>query len=70
MTAMKEQAVQIIDRLPDERMPQIIIILENLASLTGTGRPKKGKMKNLLAAAGKIDIDGEAVEELRRESII
>ncbi len=70
MTQMKEKAVELIERIPDEKMFYVINFLQNLEE-TSSNRPadKKQEMEvlqNVLKFSGRIPEDFDADKELRK----
>ncbi len=58
-----------IDQLPEETVYLFIQLMDRMSGDTG-GAGKGKKLDRFFEAAGKIDIDGDAVERLRGESVI
>ncbi|MBR0149082.1 MAG: hypothetical protein IJM23_07790 [Lachnospiraceae bacterium] len=67
MTQMKEQAVKMIHDIPDDKMIFVLGILQDLAALTEEHQTED---EDFFSLAGNIDIDAEAVEELRAVSMV
>ena len=70
MTELKEQAISLICGMPDENMTYILGILKNVEALTAQERGPDKKMANFFAAAGKVQIDSDAIDKLRHESMV
>lgn len=69
MTQMKERAVELIERIPDEKMFYVINILQNLEEMS-SNRPadKKQEMEvlqNVLKFSGRLPEDFDADKELQ-----
>ena len=69
MTQMKERAVELIERIPDEKMFYVINILQNLEEMS-SNRPadKKQAMEapqNVLMFSGRLPEDFDADKELQ-----
>ena len=69
MTQMKERAVELIERIPDEKMFYVINILQNLEEMS-SNRPadKKQAMEarqNVLKFSGRLPEDFDADKELQ-----
>ena len=67
MTQMKEQAVKMIYDIPDDKMIFVLGILQDLTALT---EERRAEGEDFFSIAGNIDIDAEAVEELRMASMV
>lgn len=70
MTQLKELAVELIERIPDEKMIYVINFLQNLEE-TSSNRPADKKqameaLKNVLKFSGRIPEDFDADKELRK----
>ena len=69
MTQMKERAVELIERIPDEKMFYVINILQNLEEMS-SNRPADKKqameaLKNVLKFSGRIPEDIDPDKELQ-----
>ena len=62
MTQIKQQAIDIIQRMPDKSMVFVVRMLSDIEANPGIQKPNK-PMENFFAAAGKINIDKDAVEK-------
>lgn len=77
MTQMKERAVELIERIPDEKMFYVINILQNLEEMS-SNRPADKKqameaLQNVLKFSGRLPEDFDADKELqeaREESMV
>ena len=68
MTQMKERAVELIERIPDEKMFYVINILQNLEEMS-SNRPADKKqameaLQNILTFSGRLPADFDADKEL------
>lgn len=68
MTQMKERAVELIERIPDEKMFYVINILQNLEEMS-SNRPADKKqameaLQNILKFSGRLPADFDADKEL------
>ena len=66
----KERAIDIILRIPDESMNHVIGILRNVEALTVDADHRLHKMERFFSAANNIQIDSNAIDSLRGESMI
>ena len=69
MTQMKERAVELIERIPDEKMFYVINILQNLEEMS-SNRPADKKqameaLQNVLKFSGRLPGDFDADKELQ-----
>ena len=69
MTQMKERAVELIERIPDEKMFYVINILQNLEEMS-SNRPADKKqameeLQNVLKFRGRLPEDFDADKELQ-----
>lgn len=69
MTQMKERAVELIERIPDEKMFYVINILQNLEEMS-SNRPADKKqameaLQNVLKFSGRLPKDFDADKELQ-----
>ena len=69
MTQMKERAVELIERIPDEKMFYVINILQNLEEMS-SNRPADKKqameaLQNVLKVSGRLPEDFDADKELQ-----
>ena len=69
MTQMKERAVELIERIPDEKMFYVINILQNLEEMS-SNRPADKKqamaaLQNVLKFSRKLPEDFDADKELQ-----
>ena len=69
MTQMKERAVELIERIPDEKMFYVINILQNLEEMS-SNRPADKKqameaLQNVLKFSGTLPEDFDADKELQ-----
>ena len=69
MTQMKERAVELIERIPDEKMFYVINILQNLEEMS-SNRPADKKqameaLQNVLKFSGRLQEDFDADKELQ-----
>ena len=69
MTQMKERAVELIERIPDEKMFYVINILQNLEEMS-SNRPADKKqameaLQNVLNFSGRLPEDFDADKELQ-----
>lgn len=69
MTQMKERAVELIERIPDEKMFYVINILQNLEEMS-SNRPADKKqameaLQNVLKFSGRLTEDFDADKELQ-----
>lgn len=69
MTQMKERAVELIERIPDEKMFYVINILQNLEEMS-SNRPADKKqameaLQNVLKFSGRLPEDLDADKELQ-----
>ena len=69
MTQMKERAVELIERIPDEKMFYVINILQNLEEMS-SNRPADKKqameaLQNVLKSSGRLPEDFDADKELQ-----
>ena len=69
MTQMKERAVELIARIPDEKMFYVINILQNLEEMS-SNRPADKKqameaLQNVLKFSGSLPEDFDADKELQ-----
>ena len=69
MTEMKEQAITLILRMPDEQMSYVMEVLTNVESMATQGQ-RTDKLKPFFSLAGKVQIDPKAIDHLRKESMI
>ena len=70
MTQMKERAVELIERIPDEKMFYVINILQNLEEMS-SNRPADKKqameaLQNILKFSGRLPADFDADKELEQ----
>ncbi len=70
MTQLKKRAIEIIERIPDEKMIYVINFLQNLEE-TSSNRPADKKqameaLQNVLKFSGRIPEDFDADKELRK----
>ena len=68
MTQMKERAVELIERIPDEKMFYVINILQNLEEMS-SNRPADKKqameaLQNILKFSGRLPADFDTDKEL------
>lgn len=68
MTQMRERAVELIERIPDEKMFYVINILQNLEEMS-SNRPADKKqameaLQNILKFSGRLPADFDADKEL------
>ena len=70
MTEMKEQAVNLIRRIPDKDMTYVLSILKNVDAIAVQESSQEKRMEKFFSAAGKIHIDADAIDRLRSESMI
>ena len=71
MTQMKERAVELIERIPDEKMFYVINILQNLEEMS-SNRPADKKqameaLQNVLKFSGRLPEDFDAERNYRRQ---
>ena len=69
MTQMKERAVELIERIPDEKMFYVINILQNLEEMS-SNRPADKKqameaLQNVRKFSGRLPEDFDADKELQ-----
>ena len=69
MTQMKERAVELIERIPDEKMFYVINILQNLEEMS-SNRPADKKqameaLQDVLKVSGRLPEDFDADKELQ-----
>lgn len=68
MTKIKAKALEMIERLPDEKMIYVINILQNIEALSLTNESEKMKsmtaLQNLLKFEKKLPVDFDAEKEL------
>ena len=69
MTQMKERAVELIERIPDEKMFYVINILQNLEEMS-SNRPADKKqameaLQKVLKFSGRLPEDFDADKELQ-----
>ena len=69
MTQMKERAVELIERIPDEKMFYVINILQNLEEMS-SNRPADKKqaieaLQNVLKFSARLPEDFDADKELQ-----
>ena len=69
MTQMKERAVELIERIPDEKMFYVINILQNLEEMS-SNRPADKKqameaLQSVLKFSGRLPEDFDADKELQ-----
>ena len=69
MTQMKERAVELIERIPDEKMFYVINILQNLEEMS-SNRPADKKqameaLQNVLKFSGRLPEDFDADKDLQ-----
>ena len=69
MTQMKERAVELIERIPDEKMFYVINILQNLEEMS-SNRPADKKqameaLQTVLKFSGRLPEDFDADKELQ-----
>ena len=69
MTQMKERAVELIERIPDEKMFYVINILQNLEEMS-SNRPADKKqameaLQNVLKCSGRLPEEFDADKELQ-----
>ena len=67
ITEMREQAVDMINRIPDEKMIFVLGILQDLTAMTENNMIQG---EDFFSLAGNIDVDADAVDELRSVSMI
>lgn len=73
MTQMKERAVELIERMPDDNMFYVINILENLEEMSSNKAADKQRameaLQNVLQFSGRLpnDFDGDRELEKARE---
>ena len=70
MTEIKEQAISLIRRIPDKNMTYVMGFLKNVEALAMQEDSREKKMEKFFSAAGKIQIDSDAIDRLRSESMI
>lgn len=71
MTKMQEQAIEIIQQIPDSSMVFVIGLLKNIVALDKSeARTPDKKLEKFKAAAGNIEIDSDAVEQYRITNMI
>lgn len=63
-----QEAHAIIDRLPEETVCLFIQLMDKIAP--ESARKEMRRKTGFLASAGKIDVDGDAVRQLREVSMI
>lgn len=68
MTQIKEKAVEMIQRMPDDNMLYVINILENLEAMSTDSREKKERamaaLQNILSFEKRLPEDFDAEREL------
>lgn len=68
MTQIKEKAVEMIQRMPDDNMFYVINILENLEAMSTGSREKKERamaaLQNILSFEKRLPVDFDAEREL------
>lgn len=68
MTQIKEKAVEMIQRMPDDNMLYVINILENLEAMSTDSREKKERamaaLQNILSLEKRLPEDFDAKREL------
>lgn len=67
---LKQEAYSEIDRLSDENIRFVIQLIRKIQPQNEVGNSENSKKINFLNSAGKIDIDEDAVTELRNRSMI
>lgn len=70
MTEIKEQAISLIRRIPDKNMTYVMGFLKNMEALAEQEDSREKKMEKFFSAAGKVQIDSDAIDRLRSESMI
>ncbi len=65
-----QEAHSKIDQFPEETVSLIIQLMDKMKTDTSGNKAKHGTKSAFLATAGKINIDQEAVYNLREESLI
>ncbi len=70
MTQMKERAVELIERMPDDNMFYVINILENLEEMSSNKAADKQRameaLQNVLQFSGRLPNDFDADRELEK----
>lgn len=70
MTEMKERAVELIERIPDEKMFYVINILQNLEEMSSNRSSDKKQameaLQNVLKFSGRLPKDFDADGELQK----
>ena len=72
MTATKQRALDMITEMPDEKVEIVIGYMVNLngSAVQPDELTREQKKARFMHSAGKIEIDADAVRELRERSII
>ena len=65
-----QEAHRKIDQFPEETVHLIIQLMDKMKGVDSTGRKSSDRKKKFLETAGKIDIDEQAVMNLREDSMI
>ena len=69
MTQMKERAVELIERIPDEKMFYVINILQNLEEMSSNRPADKNQameaLQHVLQFSGRLPEDFDADKELQ-----
>ena len=69
MTQIKQQAVDMINRIPDESMVFVLGILKNVEAMTER-REAGSELSDFFSLAGNIDIDEDSVNRFRSISTL
>jgi len=59
-----------IDSFPEETVQIFVQLMDRMKKTTAKKEKTSDKKKQFLETAGKIDIDSEAIDKLREESMI
>ena len=70
MSESKAKAIDIILRIPDESMTYVIGVLQNLEGLALKPARKTRTMQAFFSAAGQVQVDAEAITDLREERLL
>ena len=69
MSEIKQQAITLIDQIPEEEFSFVFTILQNIVTMLEV-KSESGNLQKFKAAAGNVEIDAEAVENYRMANMI
>lgn len=67
---LKQEAYSEIDRMSDENVRFLIMLMKKIQPEASKSKTAGRNKEKFLASAGKIDIDEDAVNDLRKRSMI